>query len=92
MIVVDDQITTNGSHEGALSENPVISVIGRLDVQQHKRGSPLFCMGNTMSPTSTEADHRRSVLNAELPLLSECPGFHHQDISSIGYLNPISPT
>ena len=27
MIVVDDQITTNGSHEGALSENPVISVM-----------------------------------------------------------------
>ena len=48
-------------------------------------------MGNTMSPTSTEADHRRGVLNAKLPLLSKCPGFHHKDISLIGYLNPILP-
>ena len=55
------------------------------------KGSPLFCMGNTMPPTSTEADHRRGVLNAEPPLLSKCPGFHHQYISLIGYLNPISP-
>ena len=55
-------------------------------------GSPLFCMGNTMSPTSTEADHGMGVLNAKLPLLSKCPGFHHQDISLIEYLNPIPPT
>jgi len=54
-------------------------------------GSPLFCMGNTMPPTSTEADHRRGVLNMDPPLLSKCPEFHHQDISLIGYLNPISP-
>ena len=63
------------------------------ETQQGKKyGSPLFCMGNTMSPTSTEADHRRGVLNAKLPLLSKCPGFQHQDISLIGYLNPILPT
>jgi len=45
-----------------------------------------------MPPTSIEADHRRCVLNAKPLLLSKCPGFHHQDISLIGYLNPISPT
>ncbi|MEA1864400.1 MAG: transposase [Euryarchaeota archaeon] len=55
-------------------------------------GSPLFCMGNAMPPTSTETDHRSGVLNAEPLLLSKCPGFQHQDISLIGYLNPISPT
>ncbi|KAF5414982.1 MAG: hypothetical protein C5S48_07265 [Candidatus Methanogaster sp.] len=49
-------------------------------------------MGNAMPPTSTETDHRSGVLNAEPLLLSKCPGFQHQDISLIGYLNPISPT
>jgi len=30
-------------------------------------------------------------LNAKLPMLSKCPGFHHRDISLIGYLKPIPP-
>jgi hypothetical protein len=55
-------------------------------------GSPLFCMGTTMPPTSTEADYRRGVLNAKLLLLPKCPGFYHHDIFLVGYLNPISPT
>lgn len=50
---------------------------------QQKSGSPLFCMGTTMFPRSTEADHGKGILNTKLSLLSKCPGFHHQDISLI---------
>jgi hypothetical protein len=72
-------------------ENSVISVL-ETTALDGKTGSPLFCMGNVMPPTSTETDHRRGVLNAEPLLLSKFPGFQHHYISLMGYLNLISPT
>ena len=49
-------------------------------------GSSLFCMGDSISLLSAEADYMRGMLNVECPYLSKSTRVHNQEISPIGII------